>query len=158
MRDRGRYVANAVIVLRAYLAAGSPGRLPRLASYERWSDLVPSALVWCGYTDPCATIRTARADDPSFEQRHAIFAAWPPGSADDHGALTTAELISRAEPDRDLKDALAAVAPGGTPPGIDPTRLGKWLAANKDRIANGYQLVQGKSRCGRSRWFVRTRQ
>lgn len=161
MRDRGRYVAAALTILRAYLAAGSPARVPRLASYEAWSDLVPSALAWCGYADPCTTMRSARADDPSFQHRHAVFAAWPSLSADDASALTTADLLGRAElvEQRDLKDALAAVAPGGAPPtGVEPTRLGKWLAANKGRIANGYQLLQGESRRGRSRWFVRGRQ
>ena len=157
MRDRGRHVANALIVLRAYLAAGSPARLPRLASYGAWSDLVPSALAYYGYDDPCATMRTARADDPSFEQRNAVFAAWPPDSTDEDGALTSAELVKRAEANVDLKDALVAVAPGG-PSGIDPTRLGKWLAANKGRIANGVRLHQAKSRAGRSRWFVQRSQ
>jgi putative DNA primase/helicase len=153
MRDRGRYVAAALCIVRAYLNSGSPNRLPRLGSYGVWSDLIRSALVWCGCADPCQTMRTARADDPSFRQRYAIFAAWPQASSED-GALTTAELVSRAEDSSDLKDGLIAVAPGGPYGGIDPTRLGKWLAANKDRIANGYQLLEAKARSGRSRWVV----
>lgn len=34
LADRGRYVAAALTVVRAYVAAGMPGRAPRLASFE----------------------------------------------------------------------------------------------------------------------------
>ena len=53
MRERGRYIAACLTIVRAYVAAGRPGRLPVLASYAAWSDLVRSALVWLGRADPC---------------------------------------------------------------------------------------------------------
>ena len=157
MRERGRYVAHALTVLRGYLAAGRPARVPRLASYELWSDLVPSALVWCGYADPCITMRSARAEDPSFQYRNAVFAAWPALSDNEDSAFTTAELVERAEMDTDpaLKEALLAVAPGGPHGKVDGTKLGKWLADNKNRLANGCQLAKAKPKSGRARWFVR---
>jgi hypothetical protein len=54
-RDRGAYIAAALTIARAYIAAGKPGRLPPLPSYEGWSDLVRSPLKWLGYADPVDT-------------------------------------------------------------------------------------------------------
>jgi putative DNA primase/helicase len=57
--DRGKYVAAALTVVRAYIVAGKPGKLPQLASFEEWSDLVRSALVWLGLPDPVETTEDA---------------------------------------------------------------------------------------------------
>jgi hypothetical protein len=43
--DRGTYIAACLTICRAYIVAGRPGLLPRLASFEGWSDTVRSALV-----------------------------------------------------------------------------------------------------------------
>jgi putative DNA primase/helicase len=64
--DRGKYVAAALTVVRAYIVAGKPGKLPPLASFEEWSDLVRSALVWLGLPDPVETSEDARDDDPEL--------------------------------------------------------------------------------------------
>ena len=65
LEDRGSYIAAALTIVRAYLAAGCPNQCPPLASFSDWSRLVRSALVWLGYADPVATMEAARADDPS---------------------------------------------------------------------------------------------
>jgi hypothetical protein len=44
--DRGTYIAACLTICRAYIVAGRPRLLPRLASFEGWSDTVRSALVW----------------------------------------------------------------------------------------------------------------
>jgi hypothetical protein len=52
-RERGRLLTAAFTVLRAYILAGRPDqRLTPFASFEGWSDLVRSAIVWCGFGDP----------------------------------------------------------------------------------------------------------
>jgi hypothetical protein len=58
MRDRGQYVADAI--MRAYIEAGKPGKLPKLASFDAWSDSIRSALVWLGCADPCDTMERMR--------------------------------------------------------------------------------------------------
>ena len=60
-------------VRRVAIGAGKPGRLPRLASYGAWSDLVRSALVWLGWADQCASIEATRENDPTLQQRAAFF-------------------------------------------------------------------------------------
>ena len=52
MADRGKYIAACLTICRAYIAAGRPDKLPKLASFGGWSDTVRSALVWLGEADP----------------------------------------------------------------------------------------------------------
>jgi putative DNA primase/helicase len=75
-RDRGAYVAACLTIARAYLCAGKPERLPPLASYEAWSDLVRSPLVWLGRADPVASMASLRLADPKRQARAAVFKAW----------------------------------------------------------------------------------
>ncbi len=74
LADRGRYVAAALMVVRAYMVAGSPDTAPRLASFEGWSDTVRSALIWHGRADPVATTQQAQVDDPRLAELRAVLA------------------------------------------------------------------------------------
>jgi putative DNA primase/helicase len=163
MRERGRYIAACLTIVRAYVAAGMPSRLVPLASYPAWSNLVRSALVWLGRADPCDTIADMRADDPSLQQRRAVYAAWPSQDV----FYTTADLITLADSDGEfgktddgkaLQEALHAIAPGAKKDkGIDNLVLGKWLGANKDRVVDGCKLVREEGPRGRPRWKIETK-
>ncbi len=51
--NRGRILPAALTLLRAYVAAGGPAqRLSGMGSFEGWSDLVRSAVVYHGLPDP----------------------------------------------------------------------------------------------------------
>jgi hypothetical protein len=63
LADRGLYIADCLTIPLAYMLAGSPGRLPPLAGFEEWSDVVRSALVWVGCADPIETVATATTPD-----------------------------------------------------------------------------------------------
>lgn len=76
LADRGKYIAAALTIGRAYVAAGRPGLLPRLASFEAWSDLVRSALVWLGKADVVESMESARADDPERGELGELLEAW----------------------------------------------------------------------------------
>jgi putative DNA primase/helicase len=118
--------------VRAYLAAECPGELPSLASFEDWSRLVRSALVWLGRADPVATMETARGEDPELEALRRVFAAW-------HAAVgscpnTTGRLIEIAQEldavngnwkHPDLHAALMEVAATGGV--LKSDKLGRWL-------------------------------
>ncbi len=55
-RERGRLLPAALTLLRAYAAGGSPCLdLPGWGSFEGWSDVVRSTVVWLGLPDPAAT-------------------------------------------------------------------------------------------------------
>ena len=74
--DRGIYVAACLTIVRAYLLAGCPGKLPQLASFGTWSDLVRSALVWLGCADPAQSIHETRRSDPVLDTLHQVLHCW----------------------------------------------------------------------------------
>jgi hypothetical protein len=47
-----------------------------LGSYEDWSDLVRSTLMWLGEADPVETVEWARETDPRLDEKRAVMAAW----------------------------------------------------------------------------------
>jgi putative DNA primase/helicase len=156
--DRGAYVADAITIVRAYLAAGSPGRLPPLPSYGAWSDRVRSALVWLGMADPVETMMRLHDADPVRQTRAEVFEAAAPEMQTEH---TVGELVTRAEEcdtngnrlRAKLYAALLAVAQKrGRPGQINNERLGRWLHNNENTIAAGHKLVLDRSDKSRKRW------
>jgi putative DNA primase/helicase len=166
LADRGRYVAAALTVARAYAATGKPQRASPLSSFEGWSDLVRSALLWLGRADPVETMRVAREEDPDRAAATALFEAWREaiGTGQDR---TAAEIIALAgsrtdagpgerEPStewrfRDLRESLLAVA--GKQDMLDAHELGKWLSRHRDRVVNGLRLEGRSDRHGHAaRW------
>src|SRR6516162_10415818 len=76
LRDRGRYLWAALTVVRAYIVAGKPSRLPSIGEpFSAWSDLVRSALVWLDYEDPFITTEATRENDPDRQSRAAMLQA-----------------------------------------------------------------------------------
>lgn len=155
--DRGKLIAASLTIVRAYILAGRPGRLPPLASFEQWSDNVRSALVWLGCADPVDTVRAAQESDPADLQRSALFQAlyeiFKNGDKPTTVEFTTAEIIEKAKErsalnadpysgpeleNPELAEAIDAVA--GWRGEINRRRLGKWLAANTRRFAIGAKL------------------
>lgn len=146
MADRGGYIAAALMVARAYAVAGYPDELPALASFEDWSKLVRSALVWLGRTDPLKSMDKARAEDPTLEALGALFVTWY--DADNSHGFTTGELKKLVDTTDafggiihvNLRAALTEVASDRSG-GIDPRVLGQYLGRNKGRIVQGIKLV-----------------
>ena len=61
-------------ILKAYIVAGRPGRLPKFGSFEEWSADVPSALVWLGERNPVDTVELVRSKDPNIKGTVRLFA------------------------------------------------------------------------------------
>jgi putative DNA primase/helicase len=147
LRNRGQYIAACLTIARAYIAAGKPGRLTPLPSYEGWSDFVRCPIVWLGETDPVSTIIDTRGSDPVRRDRAAVFTAWRDELGLDNGYLAS-ELIEHAENYRpQLHAALLAIAAGqkGNTGRIESRRLGRWLTKNENTIAGNLKLVVNHS-------------
>ena len=161
LADRGRYVAAILTIARAYITAGRPGRLPSLPSYDGWSNLVRSAVVWLGCADPASTIATARAEDPQRQDRGALYGAWAAELDLYPARFSTAELIGWAEETEyggerrrpQLHAALLDVA-ARRGSGIDPQRLGRWLQRSANSIGAGYKLKADRADAARPRWML----
>jgi putative DNA primase/helicase len=155
LSNRGAYIAACLTIPRAYLAAGSPDRLPPLASFQTWSDLVRSALVWLGCADPIESMDTVRADDPQLSALRQVLAAWLSCFGSD--AMTCATVVQAlySNPNSELRTALAAVASLRGGGGIDAVKLGRWLRNSRDRIADGMKFVAaGHGHGNVSKWAV----
>lgn len=143
--DRGKYVAAALTVVRAYIAAGSPGKLAPIGSYDAWSDVVRSALVWLGEADPVASMEKAREEDPQLMEIKEIFGQWR-DCLQIGTKYTTKTIVSYATDTfggselrhPDLNDALMkAFGQGGR---ISSKSLGRWLVRNHGRVVNGLKI------------------
>lgn len=167
--DRGRYVSACLVIVRAYLAAGSPNRLSPIASFEVWSDLVRSALVWLGCADPVVSMETAREDDPELSQLREVVSAWNDAVGSD--ALNCRAVISlatskmpKADSEGDYSPYTAASEPrfpafaeilsqlAGFRGEISPARLGKWLSSKEGRIVGGRRFQKDGVTDGSVRW------
>ena len=76
MADRGKYIAACLTICRAYIVAGRPGKLNRLASFGGWSDTVRSALVWLGEADPVKSMDLSKAEDPETAGLRTMLTEW----------------------------------------------------------------------------------
>lgn len=171
--DRGAYIAACLTICRAYIVAGRPGLLPRLASFEGWSDTVRSALVWLGKADAIETMESIRAEDPQRVVLSDLLHAW----AHDHGTgpgsdVTLAVIIEKALKTKkmggqqtdefqfpDLNSAVRAAAFSfeGKSFGskLDPLTFGSWCKGKKGRIVDGLRLANKRSSRGdAATWWV----
>ena len=149
--ERERYIAAALTVARAYLAAGAPKVCKPIASYGLWSTLARSPLAWLGEPDPWASVEASRKDDPVLTAIREFFTLWPIYLRLDW-PYTTASIVRTAEEDAqrpgnfnepDLKNFLLKVAAErGRPSVISPERLGRWLRQVSGRVVDGRRLVK----------------
>jgi hypothetical protein len=148
-RDRMKYLAAALTILRAYIVAGRPSLSTPLGSFEQW-NMVRDALLWLGEADPCDTMRGIAADDPEREKLGAVLHHW----SEVIGVLriSTKELIEIASGQPELDAALKAVAPSSRGDGISPDRLGKYLSRHAKRIVAAKRLVQDGKVDGYRQW------
>lgn len=156
--DRAGYIAAVLVIVRAYAVAGYPGALTPLASFEAWSRLVRSALVWLGCSDPVETMEKARDEDPVTSALTVLFIAWhgimgseakPVGEV-----IATAELpepfgnVARAA----FRQALADIATDKSGK-ISSASLGKYLGRYAGRIVSGFKLVSFKDAHTKQYWW-----
>lgn len=127
-RERARYLAAALTVLRAYALAGSPRVDSRpMGSYEAWCRVVRDALVWAGAPDPAVTQDALREGaDVERDELRDLLTAWD------------ALLGSRAVTVRELLDA----AQTGCPPGATRNKVaGKFTQSSDTERALGTSML-----------------
>ena len=151
LADRGRYVAAALTIVRAYLAAGRPNPAPRLASFHGWSDTVRSALIWIGCADPVDTMLEARDEDPQYAALRQVLVAWADANGTGYSTRVLASTMLTMIEERDgavdqledgrrpyrwpaWRDAVHLVAANRGR--VDAKRFGRWLARNRGRVVS----------------------
>lgn len=157
--NRMRLLAAALTILRGYCAAGRPDQdLPAWGSFEGWSGLVRSAVVWAGAPDPGTTrLLLQEQADVAAESMAVVLSCWERLDPDRRG-LTAAEVIHRlfkeSPPDppdyfADFRDALEALL--GKP---DARGLGTRLRSYRRRVFRGRFIDQAGAEQRAARWAV----
>jgi hypothetical protein len=149
--ERAAYIAAALTITRAYLAAGAPQMCGALGSYAEWSRMVRSPLVWLGEPDPVGSMDSARDEDPELGDIRELFGLWL-DYFDLDQEVTTGQIIEAAcappaandfnrQP---LKELLLRVAGNRDVNGISSERVGWWLRGISGRVETGYRLNMGR--------------
>lgn len=166
--ERVRLVAAALTILRAYVIAGRPDVGVRSwGSFEGWSRVIASALVYAGAADPTSTRPTNDATrEPEKLALMAVLAGLP--RIDTGRGMTARDIIGtlysperlrgQAPPDGhdDLRDAIEALTdtPAGRLP--DARTLGNALRKLRGRVVAGKRLDGRPGQAGYLRWAVTT--
>jgi len=158
--ERPKYVASALMVLRAYHVGGRQSAPPALGSFKAWSDLVRGALLWLGHADPGDSIDAIRQADPRLADLETLVAQWREVICRDR--VTVADLIKRANAQSqahdssfehpDFREALLAVAGAGG--AINCRRLGNWLSEHAGRPVGGLRFERFGERHGVAVWWL----
>ncbi|MCJ2124046.1 hypothetical protein [Methylobacterium sp. J-077] len=152
MANRGAYVAAALTVIRAYQVAGSPTVCGPLGSYEDWSAMVRSPLVWLGHDDPVVSMETAREEDPELSAIRELFEHWRAHLILSDGyttnSITKTACAKTATSSLDFNQQgflfpefrdllLRQAGEGGV---VNSRRFGKWLSRIKGRVVDGHRI------------------
>jgi hypothetical protein len=168
--NRGTYVAAALTLVRAYLAAGSPPVCGPFGSYAAWSRMVRSPLIWLDEPDPIISMEGIRDEDIVLNSIREFVSLWLDYGLDLNTPRLTINIIEEAcaaPPNywgpMSFKQLLLRIAASkGNPGVISADRLGLWLRKTSGRIvrvtdAQGtqrkYRLVKMQDdRIGRARF------
>jgi putative DNA primase/helicase len=152
LANRGKYIAAALTVVRAFIAAGRPGAkdLEPFQGFDGWNDNVRAALVWLGRADPAESVKSAREEDPLRATLALVVEAI--AKQDFKHPVTAGELVRMAATTTgygtetkytypELHDALME-AVGGERGTINGKALGWWFEKHKDRVVGEYKVVK----------------
>lgn len=160
-QQRPRFVVAALTVLRAYCSAGRPSvGLKPWGSFEGWSSLVRSAIVWTGLADPGETRAELDEVDTDSMVLADLIAGWEelPGDWGTRGC-TVAQALEALRDDESgsryarLRSALGELCPH--PGGQLPTarKVGYVLRRFRGRVVSGRKLQTRVAR-GNRLWLV----
>jgi hypothetical protein len=149
-KNRLQLIRSALTIQSAYLHAGKPSfDVPAVGSFPDWHAWCRLPVLWLTQVDPALRILQSLDFDPKKAELAALLEEWHK----EYG--NTQETVANAMKRSSLLQIFRATVP--CRPGTDPTALaiGKWFGKNKDRIAGGFQLVQGRLINGSQKWEVR---
>jgi hypothetical protein len=156
--DRGSYIAAAITIARAYIAAGSPRVCGPFGSYEPWSRMIRSPLIWLGEADPVKCMEETRQEDTARRAERELIALW----RDNLGtavSYTAAALIKTASEQRCIDHTpndtkfdwryprlreLLALQCGNLRGEIEAKKVGNWLTRMRGRVHDGHCIMRVK--------------
>jgi len=173
MADRGKYIAAALTIARAYLISGASAECEPLASFSGWSRFVREPLIWLGEVDPVKSQEQLHDDDPERIAVLTLFDQWSQHLPNVEG-YRVSEIIDCAKEQKPLpsndgwmgRPEFENVRPEffallmekcSSRNNIDAQKLGKWLAKIKGQVHSGRRLITvAQSKGHGNRWTLQT--
>jgi putative DNA primase/helicase len=162
--NRGRFVVAGLTILRAHALAGRPGHGgARKGSFEDWDDVVRSAIVWAGGTDPLGNVgRLREQSDQDVALIRETHEAWWQNFNISGGTVAMAiHLAEQVKGDKAddkaailMKAALTGLDPRGGGKTFNPQTIGNRISAIKGRIVYGRRFVPVGETRGSTIWKV----
>jgi hypothetical protein len=155
---RGQLVVDAITILRAYHVAGRPDQgIKMFGRFEDWSNLVRSALVWVGESDPCISRQRVEDSDPVRTALKNILSIWYDTFAG--RPMQISQVVKEAEmtADQGNDDLLTALADfaGDGKGRVSSRSLGRRLNSFVGRVEGGLKFWKGnKGHGGNFSWSV----
>lgn len=155
---REQFLSAALTILQAYILAGKPDQhIPGWGSFESWSALVRSAIVWIGLPDPSETREELEAESDTqrsvaldlIEGWHQMLQIKRSEDGMTAKEVITALLMGCEVPR--LRAAMEEISKGKKTPNAH--QLGRHLRDIKDRNFGGKMLKCLPDKTGH-RWFV----
>ncbi|MGO8901589.1 MAG: hypothetical protein ACLQU5_25030 [Isosphaeraceae bacterium] len=91
--NRGRFVRDALVILRAFRLLRNPGILPALGSFEVWTHAVADPVMWITGNNPFDVRPSIKASDHNGQMRTAMVIGWAELPGADSG-LTVATALA----------------------------------------------------------------
>jgi hypothetical protein len=154
LRERGRYVAAALTIVRAWIVAGRPRTECRsMAGYGDWSDLCRQPLLWLGLSDATESVFEAMAEDPDRETLGRLLTGWQSAFGKKVAMVRDAARISAfGEEHAELREVMHEIA--GERGEINRRRLGRWIKRRAGRIVEGRRFVRTGGNRSAEAWQV----
>lgn len=162
-QERRRLLSAALLLLRAYAAAGQPrGTWHLWGSYPGWSRLVKACLEWLGLLEP-PTPRASGSTSPDLEELTILIDAFayvdPQGEGLAPGdllRLVRGEVEAANREDREPAPAIGALVDYYADSMPSPRKLAAKLARHRNRVVTGRCLSVAFVRRNAQHWVVRT--
>jgi putative DNA primase/helicase len=140
LADRGKYIAAALTLARAYQLATDKPALPGYAGFERWSNCVRAPLIWLGMPDVLDSQEQSRHDDPVRSTVLELMDHWQQRFGL-NTPRTAAEIVAAAnqEWDSEFHALLMQLAGIGTRQ-LSSRRLGHYLMTIHGQVNGGRRI------------------
>lgn len=150
-KNRGRWVSQALTIVRAWIVAGRPcSEVKSLATYSDWSDLCRQPLLWLDQPDPAVCVFNGMDKDPDRETLGLLLHNWHKCFADRPTMIRDA----MTKGDSELREIFFDIA--GERGDINRKKLGRWISRHAGRIVDGKQFEKDSSTRSAEAWRVKS--
>ena len=155
LEERGRYVAAALTIVRAWILAGQP-RAPgkALAGFGAWADYCAHPLRWLGLPDPTASVFEAMADDPDRDTLNRLLIVWEVvfGKTPTMVREAVKQSSSPFPDESELREVLHDIADERGE--INRRKLGWWIRRHEGQVIDGRRFARAPGNRSAEAWRV----